>query len=430
MTEADRVGAAVDANWEHEIEFLRGLVTRRSTLGDEALVQRFVAAELGALGLAVDTWEIDAASLAKLPGYGPVEWSFAGRSNVGARWSGAGGGRSLVLQGHIDVVPATPEHHWTRDPWGAEIAEGRMWGRGAADMKAGVAAMVYAVRALRDAGVRLRGDVSLVTVIGEECTGNGALSALARGYTGDAAIIPEPFGDQALEAQVGVLWARITIRGRGGHAERASEVQNAIAKAARVIDAVGELEAAANRAERHPAFEGEVHPLNYNVGVVRGCDWPSTVPEECVLEVRLGTYPGEHLPDVQARFRSELTERVRDDPWLAAHPPEVTFYAFQADGFAIARDAPIMQALAGVHRDLTGGELDYLSFTGTTDARFFNLFYDTPATCYGPLGGNLHAPDEWVDLESVRRVTKVLAATAMEWCGVSEPAQSGGPAPR
>jgi len=83
-----------------------------------------------------------------------------------------------------------------------------------------------------------------------------------------------------------------------------------------------------------------------------------------------------------------------------------------------------------VHRDLTGGELDYLSFTGTTDARFFNLFYDTPATCYGPLGGNLHAPDEWVDLESVRRVTKVLAATAMEWCGVSEPAQSGGPAPR
>jgi acetylornithine deacetylase len=418
MTEADRVGAAVDANWEREIEFLRGLVTRRSTLGDEALVQRFVAAELGALGLTVDTWEIDAASLAKLPGYGPVEWSFAGRPNVGARWSGSGGGRSLVLQGHIDVVPATPEHHWTRDPWGAEVAEGRMWGRGAADMKAGVAAMVYAVRALRDAGVRLRGDVSLVTVIEEECTGNGALSALARGYTGDAAIIPEPFGDQALEAQVGVLWARITVRGRGGHAERASEVQNAIAKAARVIDAVSELEAAANHAERHPAFEGEVHPLNYNVGLVRGGDWPSTVPEECVLEVRLGTYPGEHLPDVQARFRGELTERVRDDSWLAEHPPEVTFYAFQADGFAIARDAPIMQALAGVHRDLTGGELGYLAFTGTTDARFFNLFYDTPATCYGPLGGNLHAPDEWVDLESVRRVTKVLAATAMEWCGV------------
>jgi acetylornithine deacetylase len=423
MTIAERVGAAVDANWEREIAFLRGLVTRRSTLGDEALVQRFVAAELGDLGLEVDTWDVDPASLARLPGHGPVEWSFAGRPNVGARWAGAGGGgRSLVFQGHIDVVPATPEHHWTRDPWGAEVAEGRMWGRGAADMKAGVAAMVYAVRALREAGVRLRGDVSLVTVIEEECTGNGALSALARGYTGDAAIIPEPFGDQALQAQVGVLWARITVRGHGGHAERASEVQNAIAKAARVIDAVGALEAAANRDElRHPQFEDVAHPLNYNVGVVRGGDWPSTVPEECVLEVRLGTYPGEHLPDVQARFRTALTESLRDDPWLAEHPPEVTFYAFQADGFVIARDAPIMRTLAGAHHELTGGELGFLSFTGTTDARFFNLYYNVPATCYGPLGGNLHAPDEWVDLESVRQVTKVLAATALEWCGVASP---------
>jgi acetylornithine deacetylase len=282
-------------------------------------------------------------------------------------------------------------------------------------MKAGVVAMLGALRALR--AVELGGTLCVETVIEEECTGNGAAACRARGPRTDAALIPEPFNHLALEAQVGVLWARITVRGRGGHAERASEVQNAIAKAARVIDAVGELEAAANRAERHPAFQGEAHPLNYNVGVVRGGDWPSTVPEECVLEVRLGAYPGEHLPDVQARFRSELIERVRDDPWLAEHPPEVTFYAFQADGFAIARDAPIMQALAGVHRDLTGGELGYLSFTGTTDARFFNRFYDTPATCYGPFGGNLHAPDEWVDLESVRQVTKVLAASAIEWCG-------------
>jgi acetylornithine deacetylase len=210
-----------------------------------------------------------------------------------------------------------------------------------------------------------------------------AVGAGAR-YTGDAAIIPEPFGDQALEAQVGVLWARITVRGRGGHAERASEVRNAVVKAARVIDAVGSLEAGANRSElRHPQFEGVAHPLNYNVGVVRGGDWPSTVPEECVLEVRLGTYPGEHLPDVQARFRAALTESLRDDPWLAEHPPEVTFYAFQADGFVIARNAPIMQTLAGVYREQTGSELGHLSFTGTTDARFFNLFYDVPATCYG-----------------------------------------------
>ncbi len=416
-----RVLEAVDANWQREVEFLRGLVTRRSTLGDEAAVQRFIAAELAELGLDVDVWEIDPARIARLPGYGPVEWSFAGRPNVGARRLAAGdGGRSLVFQGHIDVVPASPEHRWTRDPWAAEVADGRMWGRGAADMKAGVAAMVFAARALRDAGVGLRGDLSLVTVIEEECTGNGALSALDRGYTGDAAVIPEPFGHRALEAQVGVMWARVTVHGQGAHAERATEAQNAIVAAARVIDAVVEIEAAANRDElRHPQFAGVPHPLNYNVGIVRGGDWASSVPEECVLEVRIAAYPGEHLPDVQQRFRDALVDAVRDDPWLAEHPPEVTFYAFQADGFILPADAPIMQTLAATHRELLGDELEHLSFTATTDARLFNLYYDVPTTCYGPLGGNLHAPDEWVDLESVRQVTKVLAATAMDWCGVA-----------
>jgi acetylornithine deacetylase len=296
-----------------------------------------------------------------------------------------------------------------------------MWGRGAADMKAGAAAMIYAVRALREAGAGLRGELSLVTVIEEECTGNGALSALARGYTADAAVIPEPFGLRALEAQVGVLWARVTVRGQGAHAERATEVVNAVVKAARVIEAIGELEAAANRPElRHPQFGGIEHPLNYNVGVVRGGDWASSVPEECVLEVRIAAYPGEDLAEVQERFRTALVEAVADDPWLAGQPPEVAFYAFQAEGFVLPADAPIMQAVAGAHRELVGGgELERLTFTATTDARFFNLYYDVPATCYGPLGGNLHAPDEWVDLESVRQVTKVLAATAMDWCGVA-----------
>jgi acetylornithine deacetylase len=416
-----RVFAAIDAAWEREIEFLRGLVSRPSTLGEEARVQRFVAEGLADMGLEVDMWEIDQAEIARLPGYGPVEWSFAGRPNVASRWRAAGeGGRSLVLQGHVDVVPATPEGHWTRDPWAGEIADERMWGRGAADMKAGVAAMVYAVRALREAGVELRGDVSLVTVIEEECTGNGALSALARGYTGDAAIIPEPFGHRALTGQVGVLWARILVRGAGAHAERASQAENAIVKTARVVEAIVELERTANRPEdRHPLFADNPHPLNYNIGIIRGGDWASTVPEECVLEVRIAAYPGEDLAEVQRRFRAALVEAVRDDPWLARQPPEVSFYGFQADGFAIPRDAPIIQTLAGAHRDVVGDEMEVLTFTGTTDARFFNLHFDVPATCYGPLGGNLHAPDEWVDLASVRQVTKVLAAAALDWCGVA-----------
>jgi acetylornithine deacetylase len=415
-----RVLEQVDKNWEREVEFLRGLVRRPSTLGNEALVQRFVAEELRELDLEPDVWQIDHAEIARLPGYSPVEWSYEGRPNVAATWrSPSGGGRSLLLNGHVDVVPATPEHHWTFDPWGGEVSNSRMYGRGAADMKGGVAAMIYAVRALREVGIELKGDVTLETVIEEECTGNGALAARARGYSADAAIIPEPFGRRLLEAQVGVMWARVTVRGKGAHAERASASVNAVLKACRLLEAVKELEDRVNDpADRHPLFEGVEHPLNYNVGIVRGGDWASSVPEECVFEVRVSCYPGEDLEEVGSRFQAHLLEAAKEDDWLSENPPGVGFYAFRAEGCVVDREEPIVQTLLRCHQEATGEEPDLFSFTGTTDARFFNLYQGIPATCYGPVGANLHAPDEWVDLESLKEVTEVLALSAMEWCGV------------
>jgi acetylornithine deacetylase len=416
-----RVLNHVERNWDREVEFLRGMVRRPSTLGNEALVQRFVAEELQGMDLEADVWQIDHAEIAVLPGYSPVEWSFDGRPNVATTWkSSSGGGRSLILNGHVDVVPSTPEHHWTHDPWGGEVADGRMYGRGAADMKSGVAAMIYAVRALREAGVELAGDVSLETVIEEECTGNGTLAARARGYEADAAIIPEPLGQTALEAQVGVMWARVTVRGKGAHAERASESVNAILKAYPLMSAVKELEQRVNDPKyRIPQFQGSPHPLNYNVGIVQGGDWTSSVPEECTFEVRISAYPGEDLGEVQSRFKSHLAEAASRDPWLSENPPEVSFYAFRAEGCIVDRNEPVFSALQEHHRSVMEKDLEFFSFTGTTDIRFFNLYRSTPATCYGPVGANLHAPDEWVDLESVKDVTKVLALTVMGWCGAA-----------
>ena len=416
-----RVLDHVERNWEREVEFLRGMVRRPSTLGNEALVQGFIAEELADMGLEADVWQIDHAEIAALPGYSPVEWSFDGRPNVATTWkSSSGGGRSLILNGHIDVVPSTPEHHWTHDPWGGDVVDGRMYGRGAADMKSGVAAMIYAVRALRDAGVELSGDVSLETVIEEECTGNGTLAARARGYEADAAIIPEPLGQTALEAQVGVMWARVTVRGKGAHAERASESINAILKAYPLMSAVKELEERVNNPEeRIPQFQGSPHPLNYNIGIVQGGDWTSSVPEECTFEVRISAYPGEDLGEVQSRFKAHLAEAASRDPWLSENPPAVSFYAFRAEGCIVDRNEPIFSALQEHHRSVMEKDLEFFSFTGTTDIRFFNLYRGTPATCYGPVGANLHAPDEWVDLESVKDVTKVLALTVMGWCGAA-----------
>ena len=308
---------------------------------------------------------------------------------------GSGGGRSLTFNGHIDVVPVTPEHHWTHDPWGAEIADGRMYGRGAADMKAGVVAMLGAVRALRDAG--LRGDIRIETVIEEECTGNGAAACRARGPRTDAALIPEPFDHAALVAQVGVLWARVTVEGKAAHAERADQAENAALKALPVIEAIQALEAEVNASS--------ALRLNYNVGVVRAGDWASSVPEECVLEVRLAAQPGEDLEAVKARFEAAVDGRVE---WRGFH----------AHGFEISRDEPIFATLAqraprrprqrarvpGVHR------------------------HDRRARVRRPRrhAGHVLRPDRRQPAragrvgrpgERERATTLVLALAAAEWCG-------------
>jgi acetylornithine deacetylase len=260
-------------------------------------------------------------------------------------------------------------------------------------MKAGVVAMLGALRALRS--VELRGTICVETVIEEECTGNGAAACRARGPRTDAAIIPEPFNHLALRAQVGVLWATVVVEGKAAHAERAHEADNAVVKALPVIEAIRSLEREVN--------VGAPLRLNYNVGVVRAGDWASSVPEECVVEVRLAASPGEDLDAVKARFEAAVDARVE---WRGFH----------AHGFALSGDEPIFDVLARAHASVHQTPLGFLDFTGTTDARAFVVHDDTPATCYGPIGANLHAPDEWVDLDSVRETALVLAEAAAEWC--------------
>ena len=418
----DALRERIEANREAQITFLRDLVQERSVRGSEVGVQRVVADEWGRLGLRPETYDVDPEALRGLPGFLPPEWSYLGRPNVHARWEGTGGGRSLILQGHVDVVPATPERFWTHEPWSAEVVDGRMYGRGAADMKAGIAAMTFAVRALREAGIELAGDVLLDSVIEEECTGNGALMSLARGARADAAIIPEPFGQTALSAQVGVLWARVTVRGAGAHVLGADSdaAVNAVERSRVVIDAIAALERDVNEAGGRPeAFAHLPHPLNYNVGTLHAGDWPSTVPSECVIEVRLSAFPGESLDDVRRRFEARIAEACRDDPWLRDHAPEIAYFGFDAEGFVLDADTPILATLEAAHRQVMGEPLERYVSTATTDARVYQLYYDIPATCYGPLGANLHAPDEWVDLQSMIDTTHVLALAVLDWCGPS-----------
>ena len=412
-----RVLRAVDALWEEQVDFLCTLVRIPSVLLQEAPAQALMDRTFRAMGLETDVFEIDPGELGRLPGYSPVEWSFRGRPLVVGRLRAPnGGGRSLVLNGHVDVVSPEPVRLWSHDPWGAEIAEGRMYGRGVLDMKAGVSANVFAVRAIQRAGVALGGDILLHSVIEEECTGNGTLACLARGYVGDGAVIPEPGDEACLGAELGVLWLRTVVTGSAGHVLGAQAHVNAIEKCFEVIRALRDLEAAWN-AEPRPPYRSVDHPINFNPGVIRGGDWPSTVPAECEFTTRISFYPGITVEEAKALVLEHLRKSLASDPWLREHPPAFTWFGHHDEGYVAPSDDAAIAAVQAAHRQVAGEEARRVFGTAVTDARFWQLYHDRPATCYGPRGANPHGTDEWVDLESLRTVTKVLALTAVQWCG-------------
>lgn len=421
MDAIQKVLKKVDENWNDEVKYLQMLGRYPSTLGNEAPIQHFIAETFREMALDTDVFIPDAKKLSRLPGYSPVEWSYDGRPIVVGKWAASGQktGRSLILQGHIDVVSPEPLRLWDYDPWGSTIEGNYMYGRGICDMKSGVAAMIYAVKAIKDAGVQLGADLFLQSVYEEECTGNGALATLDRGYTADGGLIPEPFGPQALLAQVGVIWMRVRITGAASHVQSANKAVNAIEKAYVLIEALNKYREKINTEQpKHAAFEAVDHPLNVNVGIIQAGDWASTVPADCVFEVRIGFYPGQDPQNIKDEVEAYLLEAAAKDPWLKEMPPEITFYGFHAHGVALDQNMDIFNVLGQAHETMHEEPLDYTVTTATTDIRFYNLFYDIPMTCYGPVGDNMHAPNERVDLLSVKACTKVYAAFILDWCGV------------
>lgn len=403
------------------VAFLARLVAEDSTLGREAGAQDVVAEAFAGLGLEIDRFEVDPVALADRPGFSPpVHDTYAGRDNVvGVHRPKAGGGRSLILNSHVDVVPPGPAAAWTTPPFTPSVRDGRLYGRGGCDMKAGTAAYLAAMKALAALGLQPAAEVILQSVIEEECTGNGALACLARGYRADAAVIPEPFGQTLLTAQLGVMWATIELAGRPAHVLDTSAGRNAIEAAYAVFAGLKRLEAAWNaEAVRHPAWAGHPHPVNFNLGRLRGGDWASTVPPTATMDVRVGFFPGVPLADVRDAIETTVRGVAASDPALAGITLDVVWCGFQAEGCVIDPTSPMMRTLAAAHTRVTGTEARTIASTATTDVRFFALYGGMPATCYGPTGDNMHAIDEWVSIDSMMEVAAVLATFVAEWCGV------------
>lgn len=417
----EEIRAATAELRDDTVAFLARLVAEDSTLGREAGAQEIVAEAFAGLGLSVDRFEVDPVALADRPGFSPpVHTTYAGRDNVvGVHRPAVGGGRSLILNSHVDVVPPGPAAAWTTPPFAPSVRDGRLYGRGSCDMKAGTAAYLAAMKALAALGLGPAGTVILESVIEEECTGNGALACLARGYTADAAVIPEPFGETLMTAQLGVMWATIELAGRPAHVLDTSAGLNAIEAAYAVFGRLKALEAAWNaEAVRHPAWAGHPHPVNFNLGRIRGGDWTSMVPPTATMEIRVGFFPGVPLAEVRDAIENCVHAATTGDPALAGITAAIAWRGFQAEGCTIDPTSAMMQTLAGAHRRVTGEEPATLASTATTDVRFFTLYAGMPATCYGPVGGDLHAIDEWVSIDSMMEVATVLATFVADWCGV------------
>ena len=422
-----RIMDAVDGRFNEQTEFLDEISRHASIRGEEQPAQRFIDEQLRERGYSTDLWEIKVADIANLPGFSPVLGNYDEALNLVATHHGRSqNGKSLILNGHIDVVPAGPLDMWQRPPFEPYCDDGWMYGRGVGDMKAGLVANLYALDALRDAGLQPAADVYFQSVVEEECTGNGALACLQRGYRADAALIPEPFDEKLVSSQVGIIWMQVYLRGTPVHAMQTSSGVNAIEAAIPLIAALRRLEEDWNAAEpRHARYAHVEHPLNLNIGRIEGGDWPSSVPAWCCFDVRMGIYPGQDIDTARREIENCVLAAAREDPYLRNNPPEISYHGFLAEGYSLAdHDKPeayqAQAILEQAHHRVTGDELQSMPITATTDARFFGLYADTPALVYGPTAESIHGFNERVKLESVRRITQAIALFIADWCGLDK----------
>ncbi len=393
---------------------------------EEGALQEYLAGRLAALGAEIDLWEptredVVGSRLVPAGGLG-----FEGRPQLAARFRGAGG-RSLLLNGHIDVVSSVPREAWASDPNEGDVRDGKLYGRGSCDMKGGIAAMTFAAEVLAELGVRLAGDLVVCTVTDEESTGAGGLAAVARGVRADAGIVTEPSGFDVWTSCRGSLMPTITVPGRPGHAGvgqpdwRQGGAVNAIEKATLIIDALRRLqeEWREHPDHQHPHLSpGDIVPT-----IVSGGEWIVSYPASCRIAYHVAYLPA-HADEGGwgSAVEKEIVEQVRRaasaDPWLAENPPVIE-WATDVPSSEVSEDEPIVLAILGTGADL-GRPRRISGMDSWHDGATFTRFGGTPCICFGPRGlGVAHTIDEYVVVRDLVECAQELAVAAVRFCGLA-----------
>lgn len=407
---------------EEQISFLQELVRIPSVTGDEGPIQAFLSDYLERMGLEVDCFVPSLDELRTHPAFVEPAQAYEGRPNVVASSKGTGGGRSLLFNGHIDVIPEGALDNWKHAPWSADIEDGKMYGRGTSDMKSGAAAMTMALRAIQESGVRLKGDVILEYVMDEELTGNGTLACVTKGYKADAGICCETSSMCVQPGSIGRIWFTINIKGKAAGIQRRYEGVSGIELGYLVSGAVAEFEKRRVAKVSHPLYPDILGAIPCMVGQFESGSYNSAFPDSCVLKGSMATVPGEDSDAVKAEFVRFVTETAaKRHLWFKEHPPEIVFTGYFAEPSEIPADSPIVRSLCGCFEAVMGEKPVISGREGAADIRHLNKYGDTPTVIFGPgRTEQMHANNEWVGVEDYLDAVRVLAGTILDWCGAEE----------
>ena len=416
------------------VALLQELVRIPSPTGEEAAVQALVQERFAGAGLEMEAFEANLEELREHPAFSAPRFSlekgYAGRPNVFGRMRGAGGGRSLLLFCHADTVPPGPRTAWTRDPFGGEVEDNRLYGRGSGDAKSGLAVMIACAQALQGAGVRLRGDLTLLsTVEEEEGGGGGMLACVLRGLKADGAVYthmkPGGFGGVDIGSGGDVSF-RITVPGQAGHKGSAHLFVNAIEKAEKVHAALRELDAQRGAMVREPLVEKrfeisglEPRTVNLVVTMIRAGVSIGQLPAECILEGVAGVAPKESIEEVRELLEDHVARAAEADSWLRENPPRLEWTERRAQSCLTDSKHPFVRTALSVAERVTGRPSQLQALNGTTDMRFPILYGDTPTIMFGGNCPRGHIPDEFTYIDELQLSVEGLLHLILEWCGVA-----------
>jgi acetylornithine deacetylase len=407
----------IEQNNSTIVNFLQELIRIPSVTGDEGPIQEFIASKLKEMGLEVEVFVPSLEELRKHPAFVEVSQPYEGRPNVVGTLKGTGGGKSLLFNGHVDVIPAGDPESWIHGCWSGDVEDGKLYGRGASDMKSGLAAMTMAVKAIVDSGIKLKGDVILEYVMDEELSGNGTLACVMKGYKADAGICCETSSMRVQPGSIGRIWFEIKVKGKAAGIQRRWEGVNAIEKGYLVTQAVAEFEKVRVERISHPLYPDILGAIPCMVGAFESGSYHSAFPDSCLLKGSMATVPGENSEQVKAEFVKFVQDKVSNDPWLKEHPPEIIFTGYFAEPSEIPVDSPIVETLKKNYVKVMGEEPVISGREGAADIRFLNCYGDTPTVIFGPgMTEQMHANNEWVKVDDLIQSTKILAYTILEWC--------------